>query len=240
MSAARPDTWMPFYVGDYLRDTQHLDAEKHGAYFLLILCYWVSGRPLPDDDEHLAAVARMTLKRWKQIRPVIERFFQIDGGEWCHGRVEEELANATAIVSAKSTGGKRGAKTRWDRHRKANGKPMAMPSTEPMTKPRDIQCQNDAPSQSPLSAPNGAGGKPPPDAVKVMFDSAIQIFQEAGKRPDEARSITGKLRKFLGDQKAADTVKAAHGKSDPAAYLMRILTDETGKRDRLASEVAPL
>jgi Protein of unknown function (DUF1376) len=48
---ARP--WMPFYVGDYLRDTMHLTQAQHGAYVLLILHYWAHGG-LPADDLRLA------------------------------------------------------------------------------------------------------------------------------------------------------------------------------------------
>ena len=49
---------MPLHVGDYLKETTHLDATLHGAYVLLIIDYWVKGS-LPDDDVQLARIARM-------------------------------------------------------------------------------------------------------------------------------------------------------------------------------------
>ena len=48
---------MPLHVGDYLKETTHLDATLHGAYVLLIIDYWVKGS-LPDDDVQLARIAR--------------------------------------------------------------------------------------------------------------------------------------------------------------------------------------
>lgn len=141
MSAAKPDTWMPMYWGDYLRDTMHLSTEEHGAYMLLIGHYWTTGKPLKDDDVLLSRIARMTKIQWKSARCTISEFFIKGDGYWRHNRVEYEIANSIAITTAKSEAGKIGAKNRWQSHSIANDKKMAEPPIS--------QWQNDAPSQPP-------------------------------------------------------------------------------------------
>jgi len=124
MGAARPDTWMPLYWGDYLRDTGRLTTEGHGAYLLLIADYWTSGRPLPDDDAQLAAIARLRPARWRRLRPVLEHFFEVGGGAWRHKRIDRELARARLLVAERSAAGKAGARARW-RHKRGRGEPPA-------------------------------------------------------------------------------------------------------------------
>jgi uncharacterized protein YdaU (DUF1376 family) len=106
--AKRP-IWMPCYITDYLRDTTRLTTEGHGAYLLLIFDYWVQGQPLPDDDEQLAAITRMSLPKWKRLRPTLAQFFQIGDGVWRHKRVDHELALANERIAKLSEAGKRGA-----------------------------------------------------------------------------------------------------------------------------------
>jgi uncharacterized protein YdaU (DUF1376 family) len=81
---------MPLHVGDYLKETTHLNAPQHGAYLLLIMHYWAN-RSLPDDDEQLARIARMRLTQWRKARPILQAFFH-DG--WRHKRIEKEIAKA--------------------------------------------------------------------------------------------------------------------------------------------------
>lgn len=116
MTASRPDQWMPFYWGDYLRDTMHLRADGHGAYILLIAAYWTGGEPLLDDDEHLMAIARLEPKAWQKLKLTLSNFFTVADGVWRHKRIDAELARTKAISEARSRAGKRGgeasAKTR--------------------------------------------------------------------------------------------------------------------------------
>jgi uncharacterized protein YdaU (DUF1376 family) len=129
MGAARPDTWMPLYWGDYLKDTGRLTTEGHGAYLLLIADYWTSGAALPDDDAQLAAIARLPLARWRQHRRVLAHFFEIADGLWRHSRIDRELELATLLVTERSAAGKAGAKARW-RHKRERGAAADEPRSE--------------------------------------------------------------------------------------------------------------
>jgi len=82
--------YMPLYIGDYLRDTRHLTTEQHGAYFQLIMEYWLKGR-LPDDDAMLARIVGLSLGKWRTMRPVIQAFFHAG---WQHARIDHEREKA--------------------------------------------------------------------------------------------------------------------------------------------------
>jgi uncharacterized protein YdaU (DUF1376 family) len=79
--------WMPFHIGDYLGDTEHLSTLQHGAYCLLLFSYWRRGG-LPDDDQQLANITKLPLDQWLIQRPILRAFFYDD---WKHKRVEAEL-----------------------------------------------------------------------------------------------------------------------------------------------------
>lgn len=102
---------MPWYIGDYLRDTGNLSTEQHGAYLLLIAHCWQHGA-LPPTAEERANIARMTLARWKSTCAPVNRFFKDDG---THQRVTKERQRAEENVAKKSFA----AAVRWSR-RKAN------------------------------------------------------------------------------------------------------------------------
>jgi uncharacterized protein YdaU (DUF1376 family) len=112
---------MPFYWGDYFRDTRHLSKLQHASYLMLIGHYWTTGS-LPDDDRQLANITLSTLEEWQADKPVLQAFFY-DG--WKHKRVEAELMRyATKVTSAKTKGQKGGLtaslnreKLRWQNQR---------------------------------------------------------------------------------------------------------------------------
>ena len=136
---SKADSWMPFYVGDYLSATTRLTTEQHGAYFLLLLDYWKNGPP-PNDDAVLAQIVRLSPAAWRKAKPAIMGFFAVEDGKLTQKRVDKEISKATAIAEERSKAGKEGAARRWQR----NGKPIA----NAIALPKANGQQNDAPSQS--------------------------------------------------------------------------------------------
>lgn len=142
---SKMDTWMPFYVGDYLSATGRLTTEQHGAYLLILLDYWKNGPP-PNDDTTLAAIARLAPTAWRKAKPALIGFFEVRDGLLIQKRVEKERGRTSEINQERSKAGKIGAAKRWQNHSKpianANGLPLAT-----LANAKQTQWQNDAPSQ---------------------------------------------------------------------------------------------
>jgi uncharacterized protein YdaU (DUF1376 family) len=107
------DTWMPLYVGDYLRKTMGLTVEQHGAYLLLIMACWTEGGRLPNDTSQLAAFARMAAPQWARAEPILRKYFAVTPEHWIHERVLEELTKAKEMVAKKKKAGTAAAAARW-------------------------------------------------------------------------------------------------------------------------------
>lgn len=86
--------WMPLHIGDYLKDTGHLNATEHGAYLLLIMHYWQNGS-LPDNERLIARIARLDAAQWEESRDVLAMLFSYG---WTHRRIDAELAKADEII----------------------------------------------------------------------------------------------------------------------------------------------
>lgn len=143
--------WMPFYVGDYLGDTQRLTTEQHGAYLLLMLDYWRNGPP-PDDDQILQQITKLDRAAWKRNRSTLERMFQIEGGEWHHKRIDRELVNAETNAERRSSKAKAAAEARWNNAASnapsnAKGMPQALP----------VECPPPSPSSGKKNTPDKSG-----------------------------------------------------------------------------------
>lgn len=166
MTASRPDTWMPLYWGDYLRDTMHLRAEGHGAYLLLIAHYWTRGAALPADNGYLMTVTRLDAKAWNRLRPLLEQFFEVSDGFWTHGRIERELARSVAITEARRVAGKRGGKAT------ANGKANSKQVLEQTTKQNPTPSQPQSLSKKEIPPhPSGASPLKNSNGVPLPFDT---------------------------------------------------------------------
>jgi uncharacterized protein YdaU (DUF1376 family) len=142
--ADRSDTWMPFYVGDYLSATGRLTTEQHGAYLLILLDYWKNGPP-PNDDAVLAQIARLTLGAWRKAKPALIGYFEVRDGLLIQKRVEKERERATDITEKRSRAGKASAEARAKSNK---------PATPVPTRVGANGHHNGRPSQSQLQVSN--------------------------------------------------------------------------------------
>lgn len=102
--SSRPDSFMPLYIADYLGDTSHLiGCSEHGAYLLLIMHYFRTGKPLPADDAILANIAKCTKQEWMRFGAKILGFFQLEGTFYKHKRIDEEISNAIAMYERRKS-----------------------------------------------------------------------------------------------------------------------------------------
>ena len=136
---------MPWYPGDYQRDTQHLTTLEHGAYRLLIDACWCRAGSLPSDDGDLARIVHLQPQEWLSIRPRMAAFFQINNGIWTHKRVTSELHKAAEMADALHRRGTAGAAARWGnakailKHDSSNAKAMPKNAPSPSPSPSPIQ-----------------------------------------------------------------------------------------------------
>lgn len=149
--------YMPLWVGDYLKDTRHLGAREHGAYLLLLMEAW--RRPscsLPDDDALLARWAAVTPDEWAEIKPLVMRFWKIDGRkkEWVNSK------QCKVRVQAKETSRKQAgrAASRWKNNKKGSA------AGEPR------HCRGNANTQSPKGEKEGANAPSQKRATRLPPD----------------------------------------------------------------------
>lgn len=164
--------WMPLYPGDYLRDTTALSTEMHGAYFLLLLHYWVNGPP-DDDDEQLAAITRLPLDRWKLMRPRLARFFQIGDGRWSQKRVEIELEKARRLSEQRRRAGKKGNESQ------GKGDALAVANANAAGDAAETHLRTPSPSPSPSPSPPAPHAGAPvgkEDAAREEVRASIAVL----------------------------------------------------------------
>lgn len=102
--------YMQLYIADYLADTMHLSTEEHGAYLLLMFNYWQTGRAIP--KSRLSKIARLSNDRWSSVESSLKEFFNDNGTEWVHERIERDLEMVRSSQRQKSDAGKASAKAR--------------------------------------------------------------------------------------------------------------------------------
>lgn len=104
---------MPFYTGDYLRDTRHLGPLRHGVYMLLLIHCWDCKGPLPLDRDELAAIANCrSSEEMQALDYVLKRYFVSMDDGYYNERMQREVERSEAIAKRRSLAGRKGFQAR--------------------------------------------------------------------------------------------------------------------------------
>jgi len=187
----KTDTWMPFYTGDYLKNTMHLSRAEHGSYVLLILAYWTNGGPLQDDGEAIRNIAKCPEGEWPRTKGLLMRLFTVSGGYWRHNRIDEELARASSLKAIQMARTEAATAARRCGHDKRNGQrndKRNVDVTDNVTNVTDNVTTNVTVTPSPSHVQS-----PPPSAAVPSVDEVIEF---GSKYPgDLARGVPGPIPK---------------------------------------------
>jgi uncharacterized protein YdaU (DUF1376 family) len=105
-----------FNIGDYRRDTSHLNLLEHGIYRQLLDSYYLSEQPLCGDDATLMRTHCIRTEEEKAaFKNVLNDFFCLAKDGYRHKGCEKNIAE----YREKSSKASKSAKARWDKD--ANG-----------------------------------------------------------------------------------------------------------------------
>lgn len=99
--------YYPHHIGDFIKATSRLTDSQSMAYLRLLWLYYEQEQPLTIDCDLLAFQIGSDPAT---VELVLKSFFKFDGQVWRQTRCDDVIAS----YQKQSTGGKLGAKKRWD------------------------------------------------------------------------------------------------------------------------------
>jgi uncharacterized protein YdaU (DUF1376 family) len=87
------------HLGDYAKDTKGLSMLQHGAYNLLLDCYYSTESGIAQDEIYTVTSAVKKAER-EAVDRVLKKYFSLVDGVWIKNRVEEEIEKYQAGLPA--------------------------------------------------------------------------------------------------------------------------------------------
>lgn len=100
-----------FNLGDYARDTQHLDDMEDLAYRRMLDLYYLKEKPLPRNKEQIARLIRMR-SHIESIANVLQEFFVCEPDGYHNAGADKVLEK----IYSKSFKAKKAAEKRWSKN----------------------------------------------------------------------------------------------------------------------------
>lgn len=211
-----------FHVGDHAAKAAHLTLLEEGVFRrLLDLCFTSDG-PIPLDVGEACRLvrARSRAEKGAVCRVLTELFKKTDAG-FSHPSAERQIAD----FRSRCEQNRQSALKRWkaassSTTNDASALPAHCVRSPPISHLPSPISHGETPSE-----PDGSGAPSgPPNPADVIFGLGVGLLTRSGVADKQARAVLGKVRKVVGDEKAAALVAQASATvpalTDPQAWLM--------------------
>ena len=165
----KTDQWMPIVIGDYLKDTRHLDTIEHGAYFLILMEIWIKKGWV--EKKHLPKITLLSQKKFQKVWTNLEAFFIQKDDKISQKRALAEIEKAKVNYENSVKNGKKGGRP------KKKVKPKQNPTlfkTETQNKPKENPIPNPEKTPSPSPFKNNlkviGDGRPHKEILGEIID----------------------------------------------------------------------
>lgn len=143
--------YMPFFVGDYTKDTRHLTLEQHGAYLLILMHLWEHSSIKVDK---ICRVVGVSKSDWDALSEEILELLDVVDGVAKSPKMERVRLDAETKYESKKAQAKKASEARWAK--KEMREDMQEHMREDMPTHMLPQCGGNAnQNQNQIVSPNG-------------------------------------------------------------------------------------
>lgn len=154
--------YLPWYTGDYLRDTRHLSTTEHGAYLMLLAYCWDQKGPAPLEERKLSGITNARSDdEMGALRRVLSEFFERTEDGWINPRMQAEIERSEQLSKARSAAGSKGYKARAKQLPSKRKAHASIPNPIPTPTPETLSQRNV------VDTPSRAGPTPPHNASDI-------------------------------------------------------------------------
>lgn len=110
------------HIGDYLKDTSHLNLLEHGVYTRLLDVYYTREGPIPMDEAQRLIRAHSKEEK-ASLASVLKEFFSLEDGHYIQDRCNREIEAKEAKAETNRVNGKGGGRPKKETHEKPTKNP---------------------------------------------------------------------------------------------------------------------
>ncbi len=203
--------WLPFFVGDYMRDTADLTAAEHGHYLLLLFHYWSKQEPLPCEKRKCYIIAKAsTAKQKKLVDAILCQFFELTENGFLNHKMFKIIETQKSKSKTARVNGRKGGVAKA----KASAKQTLQQNAS-----KTLANQSHS-----ITYPSGKA----PSATHPVWGDALQTMVSQGEDEASTRSFLGRIIQQYGEDTVTDAVADCIIKNPVQfkAYLQGILKNK--------------